>query len=202
MASLPVAAIGPFTGMAYNPWNESPPHSSVAYDYDSADETSGLSYFQDQPLMVGDFSCAFLGYDQSPYLSRSSTSSVTMHSSPTLLPFSQDQAACADLSDNFVGAMTVCARDAVEQELGLFDVSLDEEGLASEQRYMEAFFTWIHDQLPIVHKPSFALSPREDLPLLRTAIMALGAQALGRRLDVLNAQTLHETCLKVLKMVC
>ncbi|EME83543.1 uncharacterized protein MYCFIDRAFT_196790 [Pseudocercospora fijiensis CIRAD86] len=64
-----------------------------------------------------------------------------------------------------------------------------------EESYLEAYWTWIHDLIPVIHRPTFHLPTAS--PLLRAAILALGAQALGGR-DHLNARNLHERSMKIL----
>lgn len=65
---------------------------------------------------------------------------------------------------------------------------------ATEQRYLDAYWQWFHPLFPVVYRPSFVLGNAS--PLLKAAMLALGAQYLADRSDVTNARILHERCLK------
>lgn len=77
---------------------------------------------------------------------------------------------------------------AHDRDLGAFD---------AEQRYLDAYWQVVHPVWSVVHKPSFNL--RTTTPLLRAAMMVLGAQSTGDVADHSNARVLHERCNKVLK---
>lgn len=205
MACLALEVSGQIAGVAHNPWNDSPPSASSAHDCDSSDEIAGLSYFPSQFAVSGSLPCpAIPGQDQPLYSSRSPTSegSSILHTHQPQLPMAeravlsgQEHFTCNALPYGFPGAMTACTRDAVEQQS--FGTTLDAESLACQ-----SYFAWIHDQIPIIHKPSFFDNPEQNSPLLLAAVMALGGQALGRHSDNAGAQVLHEQCVKVLKRVC
>lgn len=67
----------------------------------------------------------------------------------------------------------------------------------NEQRYLGAYWTWLHDIYPLVHKPTFNLDAAS--PLLRASMLALGAHMLQNSTDMDNARIIHERCAKILK---
>ena len=71
--------------------------------------------------------------------------------------------------------------------------------LPDQQRYLAEYWLKVHPLFPVLHRPTFNLAATS--PLLRAAVMALGAQALVDRTDLANARILHENCLKTLKQV-
>ena len=73
----------------------------------------------------------------------------------------------------------------------------NEFAFTNEQRYLAAYWSWIHPLYPIVHKPTFSLD--YSSPLLRAAMLALGAQMLQNGIDQNNARVIHDRCTKVLK---
>ncbi|KAI7231626.1 hypothetical protein KC330_g6324 [Hortaea werneckii] len=77
------------------------------------------------------------------------------------------------------------------------ETTFDDLAYTNEHRYLAAYWTWIHPQYPIVHKPTFDLD--RTTPLLRASMLALGACMLHNETDVENASTIHERCVKVLK---
>jgi len=80
------------------------------------------------------------------------------------------------------------------------DATFDEyTTFTNEQRYLGAYWTWTHALFPVVHKPSF--NPHAASPLLRAAMLALGAHMLQNQTDMGNARIIHERCAKVLKKV-
>ncbi len=79
------------------------------------------------------------------------------------------------------------------------DFGLDEASYTNDDRYLGAFWRWIHPFYPVVHRPSFILPSAS--PLLKAAMLALGAQALPDTSDRRNARIIHERCLKVVKKV-
>ena len=77
------------------------------------------------------------------------------------------------------------------------ETTFNDLAFTNEQRYLAAYWTWIHPQYPIVHKPTFDLD--RTTPLLRASMLALGACMLQSRTDIENASAIHERCVKVLK---
>ncbi|KAK3709086.1 hypothetical protein LTR37_011065 [Vermiconidia calcicola] len=77
------------------------------------------------------------------------------------------------------------------------DFSLDDSTYTNEERYLSAYWHWVHAYYPVVHRPTFSI--QNVSPLLRAAMLALGAQALGDAADKGNARIMHERCTKVLK---
>ena len=80
-----------------------------------------------------------------------------------------------------------------------FDLSLEESTSADQERYLTAYWSWVHPFFPVIHRPSFSL--QHASPLLRAAVLALGAHALGDATNKTNGRIAHERCLKVLKKV-
>ncbi|KAK3070889.1 hypothetical protein LTR53_009634, partial [Teratosphaeriaceae sp. CCFEE 6253] len=105
----------------------------------------------------------------------------------------------------FVRLMSSEERDSMEMEDLIVpsvspssgDLVLDIGSLANEQRYLGSYWMWIHPLFPIVHKPSFNLPAAS--PLLRSAMLALGAHMLQEPTDMNNARIMHESAQKVLK---
>jgi len=77
------------------------------------------------------------------------------------------------------------------------DLAFDEIAFTNEQRYLAAYWTWLHPLYPVVHKPTFTLAGAS--PLLRAAMLALGAHMLQTSVDMENARMVHERCTKILK---
>jgi hypothetical protein len=67
----------------------------------------------------------------------------------------------------------------------------------NEQRYLEAFWRSVHPAWPVLHKPTFDLTRAS--PLLRAAMVTLGAHSTGIPIDSANACILHKRCLKVIQ---
>lgn len=76
---------------------------------------------------------------------------------------------------------------------GSYDTHLD---VTNERRYLRTYWMWVHPLFPVVHKPSFNLA--EASPLLRAAMLALGAHVLQTSEDMGNGRIIHERCTKVL----
>lgn len=76
---------------------------------------------------------------------------------------------------------------------------VDEVDYTNDQRYLGAYWRWIHPLFPVVHRPSFILATAS--PLLRASMLALGAHALSENADKRNARIIHERCVKVVKRV-
>lgn len=213
MPRIPLEVYGPFAGMDYNPWNPSYPIEQFpAYDMGSPGELFMLRSFREESIGATHFSTSsILDRDQPLSLSRSSTSDSCSTIEPRWdllpppvyeIPLSQDEdVPCASLSHSAPAARTSFTRESLEHHLGVLDLMPSEEDLELEERYIDAYFAWTHDQLPILHKPSFLASSREEMPLLRAAVLALGAQALGRKSNIDKAHVLHEKCSKMLKSV-
>jgi hypothetical protein len=79
------------------------------------------------------------------------------------------------------------------------DLNLDFLVAPTQQRYVAAYWADIHPLFPVLHRDTFESSPPS--PLLKTAVMALGAQSLGEIKDSLDSRILHERCVKVLRRV-
>lgn len=77
------------------------------------------------------------------------------------------------------------------------DLSFDDNTISNEERYFTAYWTWVHSLYPIVHQPSF--NAHSTSPLLKAAILALGAQACDNAQDRRTARVIHERCVKVLQ---
>lgn len=71
--------------------------------------------------------------------------------------------------------------------------------LSDEKKYLDAYWKGIHSYWPIIHRPTFALHCTS--PLLKAAMLALGAHALDEATHKRNARSMHEKCVKVLKKV-
>ncbi|GAB7326599.1 hypothetical protein MBLNU13_g10574t1 [Cladosporium sp. NU13] len=67
----------------------------------------------------------------------------------------------------------------------------------NEQRYLEAYWRLVHPIWPIIHRPTFDVSYTS--PLLRSAMLTMGACMTGDQVDAANACILHKRCLKVIK---
>jgi hypothetical protein len=67
----------------------------------------------------------------------------------------------------------------------------------NEQRYLEAYWRLVHPVWPIIHRPTFDVSYTS--PLLRSAMLTMGACLTGDQVDAANACILHKRCLKVIK---
>lgn len=79
------------------------------------------------------------------------------------------------------------------------DFGVDQIDYTNDQRYLGTYWRWVHPLFPVVHRPSFIL-PNAS-PLLRAAMLALGAHALTDSADKRNARIIHERCVKVVKKV-
>lgn len=78
-------------------------------------------------------------------------------------------------------------------------LEIEEPDLTNEDRYLASYWHWVHPLYPVIHKPSFDF--RTASPLLKAAVIALGAQAFDDPSDKKHAKVIHERCLKVLKKV-
>ena len=67
----------------------------------------------------------------------------------------------------------------------------------NEQRYLDTYWRLVHPIWPVVHRPTFDMSYTS--PLLRSAMVTLGACHTGDQIDAANACILHKRCLKVIK---
>lgn len=66
-----------------------------------------------------------------------------------------------------------------------------------EESYMNAFWQTVYPLWPVVHRPSFEILSAS--PLLKAAMISLGAQSTGESNAFSNARILHERCMKVLR---
>ncbi|KAI7219439.1 hypothetical protein KC333_g2969 [Hortaea werneckii] len=111
------------------------------------------------------------------------------------------------ITDGSAGMMTASERDSMEFHDLMIPTTVPQEpwekttfddlAYTNEHRYLAAYWTWIHPQYPIVHKPTFDLD--HTTPLLRASMLALGACMLHNETDMENASTIHERCVKILK---
>ncbi|KAI7014006.1 hypothetical protein KC355_g4837 [Hortaea werneckii] len=111
------------------------------------------------------------------------------------------------ITDGSAGMTTASERDTMEFHDLMIPITVPQEpwegttfddlAYTNQQRYLAAYWTWIHPQHPIVHKPTFDLD--RTTPLLRASMLALGACMLHNETDMENASTIHERCVKVLK---
>lgn len=104
------------------------------------------------------------------------------------------------------GLLPAEARDVTEsQDLASAFQSItiedfvDGSAFSREEFYLESYWTWVHDLFPVIHRPTLHLPTAS--PLLRAAILALGAQALGGRDHLSNARNLHERSMKIVTKV-
>lgn len=67
----------------------------------------------------------------------------------------------------------------------------------AEEQYLNAFWQAINPLWPVIHRPSFDAMTAS--PLLKAAMISLGAQSIGDVNDFSNARVLHERCVKVLR---
>lgn len=67
----------------------------------------------------------------------------------------------------------------------------------NQQRYLDSYWHSVHPIWPIIHRPTFDISYTS--PLLRSAMLTLGACHIGHQIDSANACILHKRCLKVIK---
>lgn len=68
-----------------------------------------------------------------------------------------------------------------------------------DDAYLAAYWRWVHPLFPILHRSSFSLP--HTSPLLRAAILALGAHSQRSSSALYWGRIVHERCLKVLKNV-
>ncbi|KAF2169137.1 hypothetical protein M409DRAFT_20364 [Zasmidium cellare ATCC 36951] len=226
-ASVPVTVDGSGFGPFTNPWDlsspVSPPAYHTEYDYESADETAGLPYYQPHFSRIRHSSdTSFLGYGQPHSTSRSPVSAGSSTIYVSQWPYQSGcNASVGSISYlNGVGymnhqsisaypyndtrALTAETQDFME----LHDLALPGPGqqgasfdevtsLPDEPRYINAYWESVHELYPLLHKPTF--EDDSASPLLRAAMIALGGQVSGDRTDLSNARSLHEKCVKVLK---
>ncbi|KAI7144294.1 hypothetical protein KC344_g5523 [Hortaea werneckii] len=111
------------------------------------------------------------------------------------------------VTDGSASMMTASERDDMEANDLMIPTTAPREpweettfndlAFTNEQRYLAAYWTWIHPQHTIVHKPTFDLD--RTTPLLRASMHALGACVLQNGTDMENACIIHERCVNVLK---
>ena len=100
-------------------------------------------------------------------------------------------------------------RDFVEQgELAMnlstsrsssLDLSFDEYAPSGEERYLDSYWTWTHPFYPVIQRRAFDATHAS--PLLKAAMLALGASACEDTADKQTARLIHERCMKVLQKV-
>ncbi|KAI6843075.1 hypothetical protein KC340_g1933 [Hortaea werneckii] len=120
------------------------------------------------------------------------------------LPEDDDVQIVTDVSTSM---MTASERDDMEADDLMIPTTAPREpreettfndlAFTNEQRYLAAYWTWVHPQYAVVHKSTFDLD--RTTPLLRASMLALGACMLQNGTDMENACTIHERCVKVLK---
>lgn len=200
-------------------WQPASPQTPPCYDYD---EPSG-PYFQLQSVRPRQFcGAAFSTYQQPQRSSRSpeyagssnlnsqwlyptsfctpcdcgssSTFTPSNHSDMVAIPCGSTR----PLSAEAIDVIELQDLANVFQSIAVDDC-LDGSCFSRESSYVEAYWAGIHDSFPVLHRPTF--QPISASPLLRAAVVALGAQCLGGREDLMTAKDLHERCLKILKKV-
>jgi hypothetical protein len=107
------------------------------------------------------------------------------------------------------GVWTPEDRDFMEQDELMMDINssrkssldltFDDTALSNEEKYLRAYWAWVHPFYPVVHQPSFDI--HNTSPLLKAAMLALGAQAMDEAVDKKKARLLHERSMKVLQKV-
>ena len=101
---------------------------------------------------------------------------------------------CRDLMESSELAVS---GSGLEDASSFLDIGQSE--LTGEDRCLASFWHWVHPLYPVIHKPSFDFQTAS--PLLKAAVIALGAQAFDDASDKKHAKVVHERCLKVLKKV-
>jgi hypothetical protein len=109
-----------------------------------------------------------------------------------------------DISGDVTDILPKC-RDLLEQDQLVTPTSAPQNigvrqyhhRVDNEQRYLDAYWRLVHPTWPILHRPTFDLSYTS--PLLRSAMLTLGACNTGHQVDSGNACILHKRCLKVIK---
>jgi len=77
------------------------------------------------------------------------------------------------------------------------DLPIEVSVFSNDERYLNAYWTWVHPLYPIIHRPTFDIVVAS--PLLRAAVLQLGAHMLHNTVDMGNARIMHERCIKVVK---
>jgi hypothetical protein len=70
---------------------------------------------------------------------------------------------------------------------------------AQQDRYLDAYMRYFHPMYPVVQGQ--AINMQEDCPLLKAAMMAIGASYMEDRPAKETARQLHERCLRLLQRV-
>lgn len=125
------------------------------------------------------------------------------------LSWAKDRAAASVWLSNLKhDVWTVADRDIQEAKLLLgssvaHSSSLDSvmgDGISTnDNKYLQLYWKRIHPCYPVVERRTFETC--ESCPLLRAAVMALGAQASNEASDKKRGSWLHERCVKVLEAV-
>jgi hypothetical protein len=135
-----------------------------------------------------------------PYTPASDTSVCMSRSRADLLGYPSS----GDISGDMTDILPKC-RDLLEQDQLVTPTSAPQNigvrqyhhRVDNEQRYLDAYWRLVHPTWPILHRPTFDLSYIS--PLLRSAMLTLGACSTGHQIDSGNACILHKRCLKVIK---
>jgi hypothetical protein len=135
-----------------------------------------------------------------PYTPASDTSVYMSRSRADLSGYSSS----GDISGDVTDIMPKC-RDLLEQDQLVTPTSVPQNigvrqfhhRIDNEQRYLDAYWRLVHPTWPILHRPTFDMSYTS--PLLRSAMLTLGACNTGHQIDSGNACILHKRCLKVIK---
>lgn len=109
-----------------------------------------------------------------------------------------------DVTENGLIMLPEC-RDILEQDELVTPTSVPKDFGArryhhrtdNEQCYLDAYWRLVHPVWPVVHKPTFDVTYAS--PLLRTAMLTLGACLIGNQIDSANGCIMHKRCLKVIK---
>lgn len=88
-----------------------------------------------------------------------------------------------------------------DESLALFGQPSLGTGLhqVQQERYLEAYMRNFHPSYPVVHGQ--AINMQEDCPLLKAAMIAIGASYADERMAKDTAKQLHERCLRALQRV-
>lgn len=104
--------------------------------------------------------------------------------------------------------MTAEERDSMEREMLALPTThadndlgmcFDDVFTGDEERYLNAYWAWVHPLFPIIHRPSF--DNQHASPLLKAAMLALGAHMMQTHADLNTGRIIHERCSKILKKV-
>lgn len=109
------------------------------------------------------------------------------------------------LADLVMFSMPVGSYESRDDEERKYLIPNDSFGLATDTYqsalYLEHYWQHFHPAFPVVHRASFHLDPEAQAPLLRAAMMAVGAQYSDAPNSQVDSLSLHERCVKVLSQV-